>query len=290
MVCLTVWAESGEAVVALLAPFLTLSMFSMLIETPVFLTLLARAFLSDAALKRMTVRAREDIKVLINESIADASDDDHIKNLCRTIEDCHIDLLRPYADSPTIEIEHSPYPGSDVEISAVVRQRLQVRNPRTEPSAFEQPFKTTMQVGKTSDQKPAYALKELRVTQDGKTLAELKETDVLVTPEVGSGFTFTVPSVDVVIPGKSSIDVVYISVRVIPFRDIYQYFVRVRPTWQMMVTYDYGELARAHPEIRPAFWLYSRTATAEVVSQFEGKITWRLNGWLVVGDGFAISW
>ena len=290
MVCISIYNKGNFVLIPLLSPFLTFFLFSVLLETPVFLSMIARAFLSDTALKRMTIRAREELKAFINVSIANASDDDNVRDLSHALARVQSDLLTPYADKSSISIKHSPYEGDGNSIRAVVHQQLTIRNPREELSPFRQPFKTSLRVGRTKDDKPTYELVCFRVLHDGSKVVELNADDVEISRDPSGEFIYTIPEVEYQIPGNSTITVIYHSIRIIPFHDIYQYFVRLRPSLDLNVSYDYADLKAAYPDLKPNIWLYSRTSKIDELSNEGGEIVWCINKWLVRGDGFAISW
>lgn len=292
VVSLTKW-HSG-VILPLLSPFLVFCLFGILIETPWFLSLLGRAFLSKESLDRMSIPAREELRILINKSIAGVSDDPLVEKLCETLAHVKPDLLAPYLKQPRIEIEHRPYGNGRTYIKSTVRQHLILVNPRKERVLYEQPFRTDIKIAQTADGKPTFTLITFLVRDPAKNvLVRLGPDSVKMEEDSETGeYSFTAPIPETYIEENSFLDIWFVSQRIIPFHDIYQYFVQARPAVNLELSYDYERLKAAHPDVVPQLWLYPHTAEIDRMEEeaIDYKMSWRLDGWLVAGDGFALSW
>jgi hypothetical protein len=292
MVTVSYYDWNRDMVLPLLSPFLVFCLFSVLIETPWFLRLLGRAFLSKESLDRLSLEARQELKTRINLSIAGTMENPDIEDLSKALAKEEPALLSPYYTEKRLLITHRPFPKTKIYIESTMRQTYRLMNPRSEPIPFGKAFETSMVKVDLEDSPKSFELLAFQILDNSdKEIARYADPDVKQVPdEKTDRVIFSLEATNVTIPGNSFVRVWFESKRVIPLRDVYEYSVGEKPTKDLEIEYSYSELAKHQRALHPHLALYARVAdVAQLPNQPRCRI-WRIKGWLVKGDGFTLSW
>lgn len=292
MVTVGYYDWNRDMVLPLLSPFLVFCLFSVLIETPWFLRLLGRAFLSTESLNRLSLEARQELKERINLSIAGTMGNPDIEDLSRALAKEEPALLSPYYKEQKLIITHRPFRRTKTYIESTMCQTYRLMNPRSEPILFGKAFETSMVRVNLRDSPKPFELISFLILDNSYTVVErYADSDVKRVPDGKTDrVVFSLEATDVTIPGNSFVRVRFESKRVIPLRDVYEYSVGKKPTKDLEIEYSYSGLEKHQGALRPHLALYARVADITPVPNQPGCRIWRIRGWLVNGDGFTLSW
>lgn len=274
---------------------LTFTLVGVWFETPWVLRLLAHAFLSGENVVRLSEAARQELRKQLQTLRAQASGDPAVVDLAKTLAESEPDFLDPYAADCTLVVKHAPLDDTGTKILATTEFRYTAINPRDGDAPFGPLFHTIMHAmdGLPEDAKLFTLVKfQIHDLDTGRPVIELGPADVVEDPNKDTGtWAFSARADDaLVMAAGERWRVVFASKRIVPYHDVFKYTVSMRCVKDMQLTYEYGPLKAKCPDIAPKLWLFTHSAKVLSVTAGDDTKHWDLRGWLLRGNGFALSW